>query len=180
MSEVLNDLSKSARGHPFYRYATLLWLLHVQDGSQLSHQQWLIFLLSQVPILSCSLQLLSNSEARKPSSKICAVQDPATHQAISFFAQHWDLHLRGCPPCQPLDCPTAYTIPSFPPSQYHSCTLGTPSQCRRRSLSSHIHLIPISKFLVSLHSKMTLCRLYFRVDSITPQPVSWFSVCSVC
>ena len=37
MSEVMNDYSKSTRGCPFYRYATLLRLLHVQDGSQLSH-----------------------------------------------------------------------------------------------------------------------------------------------
>ena len=37
MSEVMNDYSKSARGRPFYRYATLLQLLHVQDGSQSSH-----------------------------------------------------------------------------------------------------------------------------------------------
>ena len=39
MSEVMNDYLKSTRGCPFYRYATLLQLLHVQDGSQLSHLQ---------------------------------------------------------------------------------------------------------------------------------------------
>ena len=33
MSEVINHHSKSARGRPFYRHATLLRLLHVQDGS---------------------------------------------------------------------------------------------------------------------------------------------------
>ena len=37
MSEVLNAYSKSARGRPFYRYVTLLQLLHVQDSSQSSH-----------------------------------------------------------------------------------------------------------------------------------------------
>ena len=37
MSEELIDFPKSARGHPFYRYATLLRLLCTQDGSQSSH-----------------------------------------------------------------------------------------------------------------------------------------------